>query len=122
MTNPAGVQHLRALEHAHRVRSARAVLKRQLKAQNVNAVALMRGDDTEWEPWILDVRIDKFLSWVHGFGEATVDDAVEVLNLNRRLTIAGLSFELRGKIADLIYSVLSGIPMPPPPVPEDRHV
>lgn len=89
-------------------------MKRGLKAGRIDPVNLLRGEEESWEPWIQDMRLDAVLGMIHYFGEVTVAQALEVIELPGRMTIAGLTYDKRGEIADLVYTAIYGIPAPPP--------
>jgi hypothetical protein len=110
MPQPDRNQSMRALGKAHRVRAARAQLRRGLKAQTIDPVALMRGGDEVWEPWVAEMRLDTVLGMVHGFGEETIKDFLHTVSLPGRITLVALTFEKRAELADLVHLALYGEP------------
>lgn len=110
MPQPDRVQSMRALGKAQRVRAARAQLKRGLKDQKIDPVALMRGGDEVWEPWIGEMRLDALLAMVPGFGPATVEDFLNAVHLPGRVMLLALTYAKRDELADLLYLALYGDP------------
>lgn len=119
MSDPASTQPLRALKLANEVRVRRKVLRAKLREREVDALALLRGNVTEWEDVIVDMRLDTVLRSIPGIGEVTADDTIEVFRLKPQYRLSSLTYEVRGQIADMLSGVLRGepvaLPAPTPP-------
>ncbi len=113
MGEPRTPQQERALQHAWDTRSARASLKRGLMRRSLDPVEILRGNDETWEPWMQTLRLDTFLSFIHGFGEVTVKQALEELRIPGHITFAGMTFAQRDEVARMVHLAVYGIPAAP---------
>jgi hypothetical protein len=90
--------HLLALERANHVRSARAELKRQLRAGEVNAAeAILRGShDTD------TMTVTELLSSQRGWGPVRSTKLLVSVSLSQRKTLGSLTERQRVTLAGLL--------------------
>lgn len=99
---------MRALAYGNQIRSAGALLKKEMKKGAVDPVVVMRGDDAEWEPFVRPMKLGAFLRSVPTFGPRTVEDFLAHVSLSSDVRLRALTYERRGELAELIDATLRG--------------
>jgi hypothetical protein len=93
---PAAVpQHMRALEHANRVRLARASLKRAVAAEQVDAAAIIR--DCPWE--VESMTIGELLRSQRRWGRTRARKFLFPMALNENRELGRLTVRQRNLLA-----------------------
>lgn len=93
-------QRLDALANANRIRTKRAVLKRDLKAGRKQVVPLLL-DPPEW---LLTAKVMDLLLAVPKFGQVKVTRVLNACRISPSKTIGGLSERQRGELAGFMRS------------------
>ena len=91
-------QRLRALANANKVRSARARLKRDLAAGQVELARILADPP----PYAQSARVRDLLVCVPGIGPARASRALSHCRIAEAKTIAGLSDRQRAELIDLL--------------------
>lgn len=100
----------RAMDYGRAIRTVRADMKKAIKAGDVDAVALWRGDNAKWEPAFVGMKAGEALLMIPGIGEMQTDELLRRFALQRYHRVRGLSFGMRGEMADLLHMALTGMP------------
>lgn len=102
-------QKRRGLVKANVVRQERAALRAGLESGGVDPWALLRGNDHDWEPVVVNIGLEVLLKQIPGVGPVTAEEALLELGLNRRLTLAVMSFQRRAELALLVRQAVLGV-------------
>jgi hypothetical protein len=92
---PTMPQHMRALEHANRVRLARAALKREVQSGRADAAGLVR--DCPWE--LETMTVGELLRSQRRWGRTRTRKFLVSLALNENRELGRLTMRQRGVLA-----------------------
>ena len=88
-------QRLDALQHANRVRTRRAELKRELRVKPSTVVDVVRNPPE----WVLTMKVQDLLMAVPKFGRVKVQKIMRACELSESKTVGGLSSRQRVRLA-----------------------
>jgi len=101
-------QRRHALKKANAVRLQRKNLKALVKSGEVDAIALIRGENAEWEPIVLDWPLSQVLRMVPGVGQMVELEVYNEGNFGPSLKLSALSDSRRDQLADLCKEARRG--------------
>jgi hypothetical protein len=97
------IQYMQALGEANRIRMARAVLKRKLKADKSLSLAIsVLRDPPEY---VRTMRIGDFLTALHRIGEMKAGTILNSVEASPNRSLEALTKRQRGAIADLLREI-----------------
>lgn len=105
---------LARIQHATKVKSERAELKRAIREFRLDPVALMAGTlpkDTGWEEILKGMPIVQVIRQVPTFGPITTLDFLAEIGLPPTAKINTLTWRVREDIAEHLRVVLATVPM-----------
>lgn len=111
MANPE--QARRAYQRSAQVRSARRALKDAAKAETVDVLAVLAGDDSTWETVAAGMKLEALLMAIPGVGPVTCDEVLEDVGVSGVVRVGELTFALRARTAERLRLALDGEPVSP---------